>query len=130
MQSALRLHVVVHVPIVFGSSLVHERPIGQPLRPSPTVQPARHWRLPVSQTRPDVAPPQSASRMQPQTPVRHALPAPLAMQLAVLLSVHCTQRLELVSQSERPSERMPQWPSLRHSTQADIPPASRLPTRQ
>ena len=45
-----------------------------------------------SQMRPDVAPPQSPSTLQPQLPpVRQALPLPVATQAVVLVGVHSTQ---------------------------------------
>jgi hypothetical protein len=103
MQSASRLHVVVHMPVVPGSSVVQERPAGQPFRPSPTPQPSTQRLRIGSQTRPDMASPQSASRVHPQNAcsvvmlgAMHARPSGLAehaMALPIGPDVQSTQRL-------------------------------------
>jgi hypothetical protein len=65
-------------------------------------QPSMHALVAVSQTRPELVSPQSASVMQPQTLFgRHALPVPLAEQ-GLLVGVHCSQVFVDVSQTRPP----------------------------
>jgi hypothetical protein len=64
---------------------------GQPLPPVPR-QPVVQVCLVVSQTRPDVAPPQSASVVHPQvSSARQAAPVPFALQFFVWCAVHWWQ---------------------------------------
>ena len=86
---------------------------GQLLPPLPR-QPAVHVFDVVLHTRPEVAPPQSASVTQPHFSLaRHAAPIALAMQFWVCFGVHSTQ-WSIASQTSPPE----QSGSLRHCTHA------------
>jgi hypothetical protein len=85
---------------------------GQPLPPVPR-HPATQVCWAPSQTRPEVASPQSASVAHPQVSLaRQAAPFPAAVQFLVFLSVHSTQRMVASHTSARE-----QSGSLRHCTQ-------------
>jgi hypothetical protein len=92
-------------------------PPGQPLRPGAGEQPLVHLCVPESQIRPESAPPQSESDVQPQTPpFMHAWPSTLVVHRPGSLGPHFWHDPSVVhtgaevGQSESPRQAT-QWPA-------------------
>jgi hypothetical protein len=99
-QSRSNTQLLVHTPTRIGSLEVQKRPAGQPLRIGAGTHPSMQRRVPLSQTRPDIASPQSASDAQPQNAgiagsgCTHARPSALiahAIAMPDAPAVHSTQ---------------------------------------